>query len=261
MEAACGIPSNAALVVPLRVQFRLAVPEAGWLPDSRLTARAVLNRAREHQSACECRRGASARQGRRGPQRLCYRSAHPAPAGHARLAACLACSLTPSIDALAVNLASPSATAETAPGAPLLVVGIGCRRGVTLAQVETAVRAALGEWPLERVTAVATLDAKAGESALQAFCAAHALPLCTYTREQIAATSTQAPPCATAQARLGVDGVCEPCARLAASGGPLVRGKLALEGVTVAIASVRHAIANTSSNTASPSPSATDTRR
>ncbi|WP_309249586.1 cobalamin biosynthesis protein [Paraburkholderia sp. CNPSo 3274] len=119
---------------------------------------------------------------------------------------------------------------------PPLALGIGCRRGVTLAQVDAAVRAALGAWPLESVTAVATLDAKAGELALQAFCAAHALPLHTYTREQLAATPTTAPPCAAAQAQFGVDGVCEPCARLAAGGGPLVRGKLALDGVTVAIA-------------------------
>jgi cobalamin biosynthesis protein CbiG len=50
---------------------------------------------------------------------------------------------------------------------------------------------------------------------------------------------TLAPPSAAAQARYGVDGVCEPCARLAAAGGPLVRGKLAHDGVTVAIASMQ----------------------
>ncbi len=37
-EAACIDFADDALVVPLRVQFRLAVPVAGWLPDSRLTA-------------------------------------------------------------------------------------------------------------------------------------------------------------------------------------------------------------------------------
>ncbi|RAR59195.1 cobalt-precorrin 5A hydrolase [Paraburkholderia unamae] len=135
-----------------------------------------------------------------------------------------------------MNLAHIRPSFETAQSAPPLVLGIGCKRGVTLAQVEAAVCAALGAWPLERVTAVATLDAKADEPALRAFCAAHALPLRTYTREQIAATPTLAPPSAAAQAQFGVHGVCEPCARLAASGGPLVRGKLALEGVTVAVA-------------------------
>ncbi|WP_321927324.1 cobalamin biosynthesis protein [Paraburkholderia guartelaensis] len=128
------------------------------------------------------------------------------------------------------------ATLETTQRVPPLALGIGCRRGVTLAQVEAAVHTALGAWPLDGVTAVATIDAKAGEPALQAFCAAHALPLHTYTREQLAATPTIAPPSAAAQAQFGVDGVCEPCARLAAAGAPLLRGKLALDGVTVAIA-------------------------
>ncbi|WP_415764923.1 cobalamin biosynthesis protein [Paraburkholderia sp. J10-1] len=134
---------------------------------------------------------------------------------------------------------------EPAQRAPSLALGIGCRRGVTLAQVDAAVRAALGACPLESVTSVATLDVKAGDPALQAFCGAHALPLYTFTREQIAATPTIAPPSAAAQAQFGVDGVCEPCARLAAGGGPLVRGKLALDGVTVAIASTLQNPANT----------------
>ncbi|HKT94798.1 MAG TPA: cobalamin biosynthesis protein [Paraburkholderia sp.] len=163
-----------------------------------------------------------------------------------------ASAVTPSIDALAVNpaehcasrAASFEATLEPTQRAPSLVLGIGCRRGVTLAQVDAAVRAALGAWPIESVTCVATLDSKAGEPALQAFCAALALPLLTYTREQLAATPKTAPPSAAAQAQFGVDGVCEPCARLAAAGGPLARGKLALDGVTVAIASTLQNPAN-----------------
>ncbi|WP_321787533.1 cobalamin biosynthesis protein [Paraburkholderia sp. J94] len=133
-------------------------------------------------------------------------------------------------------------------------MGIGCRQGVTVAQIEAAVRAALGAWPLARVRAVATLDAKIDEPALRAFCAAHALPLQGFTRGQVEAMSLQAasksasksalqaapdsPPSAAALARFGVPGVCEPCARLAAGGGALVRGKLALDGVTVALAAI-----------------------
>ncbi len=139
-------------------------------------------------------------------------------------------------DSRASRTASFETTLEPAQRVPPLALGIGCQRGATLAQIEAAVRAALGAWPLDGVTAVATLDAKAGEPGLQAFCAAHGLPLRTYTREQLAATPALAPPSAAAQAQFGVDGVCEPCARLAAGGAPLVRGKLALDGVTVAIA-------------------------
>lgn len=137
-----------------------------------------------------------------------------------------------------------------------LAMGIGCRQGVSVAQIEAAVRAALGAWPLARVRAVATLDAKTGEPALRAFCAAHGLPLQGFTREQVqtiaqqaASTSASASdstldcaqdsaPSAAALARFGVPGVCEPCARLAAGGGALLRGKLALDGVTVALAAI-----------------------
>lgn len=45
-------------------------------------------------------------------------------------------------------------------------------------------------------------------------------------------------PSVAARARFGVDGVCEPCALLAAPGGALVVRKLALDGVTVAVARV-----------------------
>ncbi len=45
-------------------------------------------------------------------------------------------------------------------------------------------------------------------------------------------------PSVAARARFGVDGVCEPCALLAAPGGALIVRKLALDGVTVAIARV-----------------------
>ncbi len=132
--------------------------------------------------------------------------------------------------------ASPGSSGSTGPAS--LALGIGCRRGVTLAQIERAVQTALADTPLARITAVGTLDAKAGEPALLAFCAAHGLPLRAYARQAIAAMPVEAGPSGAARAKFGVDGVSEPCARLAAGGGPLARGKLALDGVTVAVAAV-----------------------
>lgn len=146
------------------------------------------------------------------------------------------------IHALTVNSVTPTSPPHVPSASPdpvSLVLGIGCRRGVTLAQIEHAVQAALADEPLARVAAVATLDAKADEPALLAFCAAHRLPLRAYGREAISAMPTQAAPSGAVQARFGVDGVCEPCAQLAAGGGPLKRGKLALDGVTVALAVTR----------------------
>jgi cobalt-precorrin 5A hydrolase len=141
---------------------------------------------------------------------------------------------------------------DTLPADLPLALGIGCRSGVTLAQIEAAVQAALTGHTLAQIKVVATLDAKAAEPALLAFCAAHALPLRAFSREQVVALETsletdalQSAPSAAAQARFGVAGVCEPCARLAAHGGALVRAKLALDGVTVALAAIPNSTTQT----------------
>jgi uroporphyrin-III C-methyltransferase len=118
-------------------------------------------------------------------------------------------------------------------------VGIGCRRGVTVEQIEAAVRAALAPHPLTDIGCVATIESKADEPALVAFCERHRLPLLGFSADQVQACFAHDPSLrgsAGVQAKTGVLGVCEPCAILGSGGGALVRGKLALDGVTVAIA-------------------------
>ncbi|MEM5436036.1 cobalamin biosynthesis protein [Paraburkholderia diazotrophica] len=118
-----------------------------------------------------------------------------------------------------------------------IIVGIGCRRGVSAEQIEAAVRDALGDMlPFEALDAVATVDMKADEAGLVAFCARHALPLRTFTREQIAALDARTDASQAARNHMGVDGVCEPCALLATQNGRLLVRKRARDGVTVAIA-------------------------
>ena len=118
-----------------------------------------------------------------------------------------------------------------------LIAGIGCRRGVSAEQIEAAVREALGDaLPFAALRAVASIETKADEAGLVEFCTRNALPLHTFTREQIAALDAPINASSAAQEHLGVDGVCEPCARLAANGGELLVTKLARDGVTVAIA-------------------------
>jgi cobalt-precorrin 5A hydrolase len=121
-----------------------------------------------------------------------------------------------------------------------LIAGIGCRRGVSAEALEAAIRAALAPHTLDQLGAVATLDTKADEPGLVAFCARHALRLQSFTREQIAAvpgTRTSAPS-AVARAQFGVDGVCEPCALLAAGASALVAPKRRYGDVTVALARI-----------------------
>lgn len=129
-----------------------------------------------------------------------------------------------------------------------LSVGIGCRLHSPAAQIEAAVRAALGAHGFDEILTVASVDTKAYEAGLLEFCARHALPLTFFSAEQLAAISVTeiTEPSAATRERLGVDGVCEPCALLAAaaaaaSAAPrpqlLVR-KIIHAGVTVAIAAV-----------------------
>ncbi|WCM22181.1 cobalamin biosynthesis protein [Paraburkholderia bryophila] len=122
-----------------------------------------------------------------------------------------------------------------------LTVGIGCRLQSSEEQIEAAVRAALGAYRFDRIRAVASIDSKSRETGLLDFCTRHGLPLVFFSREQIAAVPVET--CSTAaKNHLGVDGVCEPCALLAAAVEPaasracLVVRKTIHGGVTVAIA-------------------------
>lgn len=140
-----------------------------------------------------------------------------------------------------------------------VALGIGCRARRPAEAIEAAIRAALARLPqasLADVGVVATLDAKAREPGLVACCARHGWPLVAFSRDEIAAHLARlaglagsdsgsgsgaspapgAPPCAAARARFGVDRVCEPCACLAAPNGALIVRKLALDGVTAALA-------------------------
>jgi cobalamin biosynthesis protein CbiG len=141
-----------------------------------------------------------------------------------------------------------------------LSVGIGCRSHSPAEQIEAAVRAALGAHSFDEIHTVASLDTKARETGLLEFCACHALPLTFFSLEQIAAMPVTVRSEA-AREHLGVDGVCEPCALLAATAGlgesatldtphaRLVVRKTAHGGVTVAIASrAPHAVRELQNN-------------
>jgi cobalt-precorrin 5A hydrolase len=125
-----------------------------------------------------------------------------------------------------------------------LVLGIACRHGVSLGQIDAAVRAALGMRSIGEVKRVATISSKATEPALIEFCTRYELPLVAFSADAIdtcmRANETLARSSA-ARAHVGVDGVSEPCALLATPDGTLIVPKFALGGVTVAIATVKTA--------------------
>jgi cobalamin biosynthesis protein CbiG len=123
------------------------------------------------------------------------------------------------------------------------VLGIGCRSGTSLDEIEAAVRIALecslGSRPIGKVRQVATISSKLTEPALIEFCTRYDLPLVGFSGQAINACTQARKGLARSRAAreyAGVDGVCEPCALLAAPNGTLIGRKRALGGVTVAIA-------------------------
>ncbi len=131
--------------------------------------------------------------------------------------------------------AVPVVTTATEATKPL-VLGIGCRKNVSAEQIEAAVLLALRERAIEQVREVATVDLKANEPGLLAFCAAHDLPLRVLSHESLAARGWTTQPSAWVQQQVGLDGVCEPCALIASPRGRLVVPKTTHDGVAVAIA-------------------------
>ncbi|NUU01706.1 cobalamin biosynthesis protein [Herbaspirillum robiniae] len=119
-----------------------------------------------------------------------------------------------------------------------LVLGIGCRKHATTEQISAAVAHALAlleGTALAQVREVATIDIKAEEPGLLAFCATHDLPLRVISTQQIAARAWVGKPSEWVMQNVGVEGVCEPAALIASPRGRLVLGKMALDGVTVAV--------------------------
>ncbi|WP_034386171.1 cobalamin biosynthesis protein [Deinococcus sp. YIM 77859] len=130
--------------------------------------------------------------------------------------------------------AVPVITTATEAARPL-TLGLGCRRGVSEAQVTAAVTAALGERSLTEVREVATVDLKANEPGLLAFCERHRLPLRSFAAADLRERPFLTRASAWVQQQVGLGGVCEPCALMASPRGRLLVPKTALNGVTVAV--------------------------
>lgn len=117
----------------------------------------------------------------------------------------------------------------------IVTLGVGCRRGTPQDALDAAF-AALA-LPEAAFCAAATIDRKADEPGLQAFCRAHRLPMMIFSAQELAAVPGQFSSSAFVQKTVGVDNVCERAAVLAAGeGAALIRPKTAGGGVTMAAA-------------------------
>ncbi|MHC1479129.1 cobalamin biosynthesis protein [Frateuria aurantia] len=121
---------------------------------------------------------------------------------------------------------------------PYLVAGLGFRLDVDIEAIRHALQSALQDLGLETLALIATLDRKAGSAALQAFCSQHGLALKAVPASQLIAWGEHHRPGPSAAERhLGLPGVAEPCALIAAGpGSRLLRPKYSLAGVSVALA-------------------------
>jgi cobalt-precorrin 5A hydrolase len=138
--------------------------------------------------------------------------------------------------------ALPVVTTATEAVKPL-VVGVGCRKGVTAGQIEAAVLKAVALWDdceasrggLACIRELVTVDLKASEPGLVELARAAAIPLRVISKHQVEARSWVTQPSEWVRQSVGLDGVCEPCALIACPRGKLVVPKTTLEGVAVAV--------------------------
>lgn len=120
-----------------------------------------------------------------------------------------------------------------------IVLGIGCRRGVSAEQITETVNAVFAENHLdpERIRKAASIDLKANEAGLMQFCRASGIPLHTYSAKELMQVAGGFSHSDFAEQITGADNICERSAVLC-SGGPLVIRKTARDGVTVAAAEI-----------------------
>lgn len=118
-----------------------------------------------------------------------------------------------------------------------LTLGVGCRKGTSQAALENAYAALLAEqnFAPEAFVQAASIDLKADEPGLLAFCTVHGWELKTYAAEELSKLPGDFTPSPFVAQITCVDNVCERAA-VRASGGHLIQKKWKGTGVTFAVA-------------------------
>lgn len=119
-----------------------------------------------------------------------------------------------------------------------LVLGVGCRRGITEEKIEETVKKVLDEYEINshRIKKITSIDLKKEEPGLVAAAKHWKLPFETFSGEELQKTEGEFSSSAFVNQITGVDNVCERSAVLGSRGGVLLIKKQAREGVTVACA-------------------------
>jgi precorrin-4 C11-methyltransferase len=121
-----------------------------------------------------------------------------------------------------------------------IVAGIGCHKGISAGEIEEELGQVLAELHLsiDALCRIATVDKKRGEKGLEVFCAQHDLPLSFYDADAINRIKTPSAKSEHALRVMGVQGVAEPCAILGSQGGELLKFKVKLKNMTIAVARI-----------------------
>lgn len=128
----------------------------------------------------------------------------------------------------------------------IVVLGIGCKKGVFREQIESLVKTVMDENQLSMysISKVASIDLKEKEEGLLAFCQEYHLPFLTYLREELETVSCEGGFSESSFVKnvTGVGNVCERSALKASGQMRLLRRKTAENGVTVAIALEKYCV-------------------
>jgi cobalamin biosynthesis protein CbiG len=121
---------------------------------------------------------------------------------------------------------------------PSLVFGVGCRRGVPYAAMEELFQRICQQNDLSPLSLgmVATISLKADEPGLQKFAAGHGAAVRCFAANELARVPGIPTPSEKVRSKIGVAGVAEPSAMLAANTSFLVVPKVRSENVTMAVA-------------------------
>lgn len=119
-----------------------------------------------------------------------------------------------------------------------LVIGLGCRRGVTEEEVLKALKAALAkaQASIKKVRYLATVDIKKNEAGLVAASLALKVPLRIISAETIRNYKGRYHRSSFVKKKIGLEGVSEPCALIAGRRAKLILPKTKIGGVAVAMA-------------------------
>jgi cobalt-precorrin 5A hydrolase len=124
---------------------------------------------------------------------------------------------------------------------PTLVLGVGCRRGVTCNEIEEMFQQVWRDHRLAPLSLarIATVTLKKDERGLLEFAAGHKLGLEAYSVEQLASVPNLPTPSTKVQELIGAAGVAEPAALLAAGADQLLVPKQRNPRITMAVARSR----------------------